>query len=129
MSVGVYIYSDLVVNILLGSGWSEANSVVGIWGITTGLVIVLCHYSSEVYRAKGRPKLSFIAQTMHIVVLVPVCFIASQYGFDELVNSRALVRLQFILVHLIIMKFIIKIPIINTFKNLLILKNRLSDNI
>lgn len=120
MSVGIFIYSDLVVKILLGDGWIEANSVVGIWGILTGIVIVLGHYSSEVYRSKGMPKLSFIAQLLHIIVLIPTCIIASYHGFSTLVNTRALVRLQGVLVHLIIMKFIIGIPIINIFKNIFI---------
>lgn len=120
MSVGIFIYSDVVVKILLGEGWSEANNVVGVWGITTGLVIVLGHYSSEVYRAKGKPKLSFIAQILHLIVLVPTCIVASIFGFSILVNARALVRLQAVLVHLIFIKFIIKMPIINTFRNIFI---------
>lgn len=120
MSVGIFIYSDVVVKILLGEAWIEANSVVGVWGIITGVVIVLGHYSSEVYRSKGMPKLSFIAQILHIIVLIPTCIIASQYGFSTLVNARALVRLQAVLVHIILMKFIIGIPIINMFKNILI---------
>lgn len=120
MSVGIFIYSDLVVKILLGNGWSEANRVVGSWAITTGLVIVLGHYSSEVYRSKGKPKLSFIAQVLHIIVVVPTCIISAKYGFNTLVYSRTLVRLQGVLVHIIFMKFIIGIPIINTFRNIII---------
>lgn len=120
MSVGIFVYSDLVVKILLGNGWSEANEVVGMWGITTGIVIVLGHYCSEVFRSKGRPKLSFISQMLHLIVIVPVCIIAPQYGFSTLVNARALIRLQSVLVKLIIIKFVIGMPIINTFKNILI---------
>lgn len=120
LSIGVFIYSDLATSILLGDGWDEANYVIGIWALISGIVIILGHYSSEVYRAKGKPKLSFIAQVLHIIVLVPICIIASQYGFYTLVNARALIRLELVIVHLIIMKFIIKMPIINTFKNIFI---------
>ena len=119
LSIGIFIYSDLAVNILMGDGWAEANHVVGIWALISGIVIVLGHYSSEVYRAKGNPKLSFIAQTLHLIVLVPTCIIAAQYGFDILVNSRALIRLELVIVNLIIM-FIVKMPILNTFKNIFI---------
>ena len=118
LSIGIFIYSDLVVSILMGSRWSEANNIVGIWALISGIVIVLGHYSSEVYRSKGKPKLSFIAQVLHIIVLVPTCIIASRYGFYTLVIARALIRLELVLVHIIIMKFIIKMPIINTFKNI-----------
>lgn len=120
MSIGIFIYRDLVVEILLGSGWEEANQVVGVWGIISGLVIILGHYSSEVYRAKGKPKLSFMAQMLHLIVLVPVCIIAGKYGFMSLVNARALVRLELVLVHIIFMKFIIKIPVGKILKNMFI---------
>lgn len=120
LSIGIFIYSDIVVWILMGEGWLEANHVIGIWALMSGIVIVLGHYSSEVYRSKGKPKLSFIAQILHIIVLVPACIMASEHGFYTLVNARALIRLELVIVHLIIMKFIIKMPIINTFRNILI---------
>lgn len=120
MSVGIFLYSDLIVKILLGSKWGEASYVMGVWALTSGIVIVLGHYSSEVYRAKGKPKLSFIAQLLHLVVLVPVCIIASKYSFDVFVTARALIRLQLVIIHILIMQFIIKIPIKDIFKNILI---------
>lgn len=118
MSIGMFIYSDIVVKILLGNKWEEANQVIGIWSLISGIVIILGHYSSEVYRAKGRPKLSFIAQILHLVVLVPVCIIASKYNFITLVKVRALIRLEGVIVHLLFMQFIIGIPIKYVFKHI-----------
>lgn len=117
LSIGIFIYSDIVSLIFLGSGWKEAESVIGIWGLISGIVIIFGSYSSEVYRAKGRPKLSFITQVLHLIVLVPVCIIASKYSFLTLVKMRALVRVQFVLVHIIFMKFAIGISIKKTFSN------------
>ncbi|WP_304406698.1 lipopolysaccharide biosynthesis protein, partial [uncultured Clostridium sp.] len=117
MAIGIFIYSDLVVDILLGEKWGEANNVIAIWGLISGIVIILGHYSSEVYRSKGMPKLSFFAQLLHLIVLIPTCIIASKYEFNTLVNVRALIRLQFILVHIILMQFIIGISIRDMFKN------------
>lgn len=120
MSVGMFIYSDLVVKIFLGEKWGDAARIVGIWALISGLVIVLAHYSSEVYRAKGKPKLSFLAQLLHLVVLIPVCMIAARGEFYDLVNARALIRIQFIIIHILIIKYIIGISIINIFKNIYI---------
>lgn len=117
MSIGVFIYSDLSVKILFGNKWSEAAPVIGIWALMSGVVIVLGHYSSEVYRAKGKPKLSFLAQILHLFILVPTCLIASNYNFLTLVYSRAIVRLQMVLVHMIIMQFIIGISVKCILKN------------
>ncbi|MEN3004731.1 lipopolysaccharide biosynthesis protein [Dehalobacterium formicoaceticum] len=117
LGIGVYLYSDLATQILLGSQWSEASGVIGIWALTSSIMIIFGHYCSEIYRAKGMPKLSFLAQILHLIVLVPACVISAKYGFWALVYTRSWIRLQFVLVHLIIMKFAIGFPVLKIFKN------------
>lgn len=117
LGIGVYLYSDLATRILLGSRWNEASNVIGIWSLTSTIMIVFGHFCSEVYRSKGRPKLSFLAQVLHLIVLVPACIISANYGFWALVYTRSFIRIQFILVHLLIMKFAIRFPIEKTFMN------------
>lgn len=117
LGVGVFLYSDLATQILLGSQWHEASGVIGVWALTSSIMIVFGRYCSEVYRAKGRPKLSFLAYMLHLVVLVPVCIISSKYGFWPLVFARSWIRMEFVLVHLIIMKVAIGIPIMKIVRN------------
>jgi len=117
LGIGVYLYSDLATQILLGSQWSEASEVIGIWALTSAIMIVFGHFCSEVYRAKGRPKLSFLAQLLHLVVLVPVCIMGAKHGFWVLVYARSWIRLELVLVHLILMKIVIEIPVLKTFRN------------
>lgn len=119
LGVGIYLYRDLTTQILLGSQWNEASDVVGVWGLTSAILIVLGNFSSEVYRAKGRPKLSFFAQILHLSILVPVCIISAKYGFWSLVYARSLIRFQMIAVHFVIMKFLIGISISSMIKNIL----------
>ncbi|MDF2675036.1 MAG: lipopolysaccharide biosynthesis protein, partial [Clostridiales bacterium] len=117
LGIGVYLHSDLATQILLGSQWTQASEVIGIWALTSSLTIVFGHFCSEVYRAKGRPKLSFLAQVLHLVVLIPTCIISSKYGFWVLVYARSIIRMEFVLVHFIFMKFAIGIPVLKTVKN------------
>lgn len=119
LGIGVFLYSDLATQIILGSQWTEASGVIGHWALTSSIMIVFGHFSSEVYRAKGKPKLSFLAQILHLIVLIPTIIISSKYGFWPLVLARTWIRMQFVLVHLILMKFAIGIPILRTFKNVL----------
>lgn len=107
LGVGVFLYSDVATQILLGDQWTEASELIGIWALTSSFVIIFGNYFSEFYRAKGNPKLSFVAQLLHLIVLVPACIISSKYGFLTLVYTRSLIRLQFIIVHFFIMKFVI----------------------
>ena len=109
LGVGMFFYSDLVTRLLLGEQWLETAGFIGLWALTGAFVIVLSHYSSEVYRAKGRPKLSVLAQVLHIVVLWPAVLIAVRYGYETLYVTRSLVRLEMILVNLVIMYVVVKI--------------------
>lgn len=118
LGVGMFCFSDLITELLLGSQWMEASRFIGFWGLTSTLTIVLAHYSSEVYRSKGRPKLSVLAQCLHIIVLWPTILIAVNYGFEVLYISRSLIRLEGILVDMVIMYMLIKISPIQMFKNI-----------
>lgn len=109
LGVGLLCYKNFITNYLLGSQWTEASFFLGWWGFTSAIMIVLAHYCSEVYRAKGKPKLSVLAQILHIIVLWPTVLIAARYGYDTLCLARALIRFQGILVNMIIMYYLIKI--------------------
>ncbi|MGO1371981.1 MAG: lipopolysaccharide biosynthesis protein, partial [Senegalia sp. (in: firmicutes)] len=119
LGVGVFLYDDLATKLLLGDQWMEASNVIGTWAITSSIMIVFGKFCSEAYRAKGRPKLSFLAQVLHLIVLVPACIISSRYGFWVLVYTRSWIRMQFVIVHFIVMKISIGIPIFKTIKNII----------
>ncbi|WP_411738684.1 lipopolysaccharide biosynthesis protein [Peribacillus sp. S4] len=117
--IGIFLYSDLVTTILLGNQWEEASVLIGIWALTSAVKIVFCNFSSEVYRAKGRPKLSFLAQILYLVVLVPTIIVSAKIGFLTLIYARSLIQFYFVLIHFILMKFAMGFPIVKTLKNLI----------
>ncbi|WP_418223291.1 lipopolysaccharide biosynthesis protein [Clostridium isatidis] len=119
MSIGIFIYRDLVTSILLGSKWAEASLFVGIWGLSSSISIVFGQYCGEVYRALGKPKISLLAQILHLVVLVPVLIITSKESFTVLIYSRSLLRVQYIIVNVLLMNYFIKIGIIKMIKNII----------
>ena len=119
LGAGIYLFRDFVTDILLGPQWLEAANFLGLWGLTSALTIVMAHYSSEVYRAKGKPKWSVFVQVSHIVFLVPVVLCSIRYGFDAFCEARSLVILQLILVNLVLMYFLVKISPLAMLKNLL----------
>lgn len=119
IGVGIYIFRDLITLILLGNQWMEASAFIGLWGLTSSITIVLAHYSSEVYRSIGKPKLSVLAQWLHIIVLGPVLLIFINEGFETLCVARSIIRLELILVQLIIMAVVIRMSITKIIANIL----------
>lgn len=117
LGIGVYLYSDFATKVLLGSQWNDAAPIIGLWSLSTAIMTVFGFFSSEAYRAQGKPKLSFFAQSLHLLFLVPVCLVAGKYGFWVFIYARTWARLQFVIVHLIIMRVSVKISIVQTFKN------------
>ena len=103
LGVGIFLFSDLITDILLGDQWGEASHFIGLWGLTSSITIVFAYYCSEVFRAKGKPKLSTLAQVVHMAFLIPTVLWAVSYGFDFLCDIRALVRLTLILINVIIL--------------------------
>lgn len=119
IGMGIFLFSDLITTILLGEQWMEASQFIGLWGLTSAITIVLAHYSSEVYRSIGKPKLSVLAQWLHIIVLWPVVLIYANKGFDSLCIARSLVRLELVVVQLILMGIVVKMNISKMFINIL----------
>ncbi len=119
MGVGIYVYKELITNILLGNQWSEAIDFIGLWGFMTAVSIIFGYYSSEAYRSKGYPKLSFLAQVLHLVVLIPVIYLSAQKGYETLIYAKSYIRIQYVLVHLLIMHFVLHISIWKMIHNVL----------
>ena len=117
MGGGLFLYSDLATNILLGSQWAEASEFLGLWALTSSLTIIFGHYNGEVYRSKGKPKLSLLAQSIHLVFLVAVLLIVSPLGFRALYIGRSLLRFQLIITGLIILWIGFKISTWSIIKN------------
>ncbi|MCM3722101.1 lipopolysaccharide biosynthesis protein [Solibacillus isronensis] len=117
IGIGLFLFSDLATQIMLGSQWTEASSIIGIWSLTSAFLIITSYFNGEVYRSKGRPKLSFISQMIHLAFIIPTCLVSIQYGFLALVFSRALIRFQGMITSFIIMKFFMNFSVFDTIKN------------
>lgn len=119
LGVGLYIFRNLVTEILLGSQWHSAAYFIGLWALSGALIVVFSHFSSEVYRSKGRPALSAISQIIHIAFIIPVVIWAIPHGFKFLCEWRSIVRLQGVLSSFFFMYFFIKINPLKMLKNVL----------
>lgn len=113
----IYLFRDFITAILLGPQWAEAAYFIGLWGLTGALTIVFSHYSSELYRALGKPKMSVLGQTLHILFLVPMIYYFISDGYDTLCLVRAMLRVQGIIVSFILVYYLTKISFVQMVKN------------
>jgi len=118
LGLGVFLYRDLATEILLGNKWSEASMIVGITAITLALRTIFSSLNSQAYRAKGKFMIPLLLQILDLGVLVPACFLSARVGFDALVYTRSIVRLDLIIPGFILMNIICGISPMMTLKKL-----------
>lgn len=108
MGMGIFLFRDLVTEVMLGSQWTEAAPFIGIWSLMEVTMIVFARFCSNVYPAVGKPNISVVSQLLYLVVLVPAVIISGQYGFRPLYITRSLIRLESVLVNFILVYITIK---------------------
>lgn len=119
LGVGIFIFSDVITEILLGDNWSEASYFIGWWGLTSSITIVLSHYCSEVYRSLGKPKISFYSQVLHLCFLIPAVLISVKHGFQCLCLVRSLIRFSGICINLVFLYHLCRISPRRMLKNVM----------
>lgn len=93
LGVGIFCFRDFLTDLLLGDQWGDASLMLGCWGLSTGVMIVFSHYCSEVFRSKGKPRVSLFCQIAYMCFMVPALYFAAQVSFDRLVVVNAAVRI------------------------------------
>ncbi len=119
LSIGIFVFKELVTDILLGSQWVEAATFISLLGLIQFVRILLCYFASEVYRAKGQPKISFFVQIIYIVILIPVVYFSSRKGFECLYQVRILTYILFAFMHLLVLKFRFSFKIFSMLKTII----------
>lgn len=94
LGFGIFFFRDFLTNVLLGNAWNEASLMLGCWGLSSGLTIVFGHYCSEVFRAKGKPKVSLVCQCIYMLIMVPTLFISASIDFTCLVLANSVIRVM-----------------------------------
>lgn len=117
LGFGAFVFRELATQILLGSQWMETADFLGLWFLTSSITIVFSNYNSEAYRSKGRPKLSILVQVLHLLVLIPVLLWGVHQDYRVLTWSRALVRLQIIIVSALVMRSYVGIRFVESLRN------------
>ena len=118
IGIGLFVFQDFVVDLLLGPQWKLAGIVLGSWALSSAIMTVTANLISEVFRAKGVPNLSFWTQILHLVVLIPVIYICIQYDFSTFVYARSIVRMEMLMVAMIFLALFIHMSALRVITNI-----------
>lgn len=94
LGAGIFIFRNMVTYILLGSQWSEASLIIGLWGLIICESVILNDFSGTILLSKGKPKLIFIANFIQILLTIPALLWSSHYSFELMVIVSAIIRIQ-----------------------------------
>lgn len=109
LGIGIFLYRDLVVNILFGNKWMEAANIIGVAALVIPFKISISSLVSICYISKGKANISALSQMLYIIPLIPISVLALKMGFWEFVYIRNLFIFELIIVNLIFLNYIMKI--------------------
>lgn len=104
IGVGIFIFQDIAVSILMGTQWHESNFYVGLRGLVGCTSVVFNSMASEALRAKGLPRLSTLSQLLYFPVMFVVMYVTAPLGFDKLAIGTCLCSLELDFVKIVILK-------------------------
>lgn len=104
MGVGLFMFRTLATTIALGYQWQEATLFIGIWSLSTCISIAFSYICDDIYRAVGKPKISFITHAINIIVLIPVVASYAEKDFHSLIVVRSLVPLVLLIANCFALK-------------------------
>lgn len=108
LGFGIFMFSGMITDVMLGVQWIEAKPYIGIWGLMEVITVVFSRFCSNIYPAVGKPRISVVVQILHLVVLIPAVYTAISYSFNTLFYVRAFVRLELVAVNMIFAYYCIR---------------------
>lgn len=115
----IFLYSDLITRIFLGSQWTEAAPLIGIWGLIHCFSLTINRFCSNAYVALNKPHISVILSSLFAIVTIPTILISSQYGFQTMFVARTLTKLWLLSLHLITIFLLIRLSPFKVIGNIL----------
>lgn len=117
LGIGIFLYRDLIVTILLGEKWFSVAYLVGIWGFVISMIAIYGTFCREAYRAVEKPQISLYVQLIHFLFLIPIFIWISHLQYNDFVLIRSLAFLQILFVHSYYMKKLFNISLLKMLVN------------
>ncbi len=118
LGMAVYVFSDAVTMILLGSKWMEISSLIGSVGLGLSFCAITAQYNSDYFRALGKPKVAFCVQGIYAVIMVPSLLLAVKHSFSMLCIVTGVLNVVYSFISITAMHIIFRLNITKYVKNM-----------
>lgn len=90
MGMGLFLFSNIIEEIIFGDSWEGVGFVIGVLGLMNGLLFFI-RLNGEGYRAKGRADLNTKIMLINLVLYSIVYLTTIRYGLHVFLIFRAVV--------------------------------------
>lgn len=119
IGLGIFLYSDLITNILLGGQWHESAPIIGIWGLMHAFTLLLSRNYTNAFIAIGKPKIPVIVQAIYAAILIPAIILSADISFNCVYITRSFMRIWHIALNMLFIFITIRLSIFKTLSNLI----------
>lgn len=81
LGVFVFVYRDMITDILLGSTWIEASTIIGLYSLTCTISISFGNFYSDAIRALGRPLNLVVIDAVYLISILALLYFANTITF------------------------------------------------
>lgn len=111
IGVGVWMFSEIVTNILLGSQWIEIASFLGFYTFCFSMYSAISPISFEAFRAIGKPALSALVYLIQNGLLIGMLLLFSKNGFKAICDITAVSMVLIVPVQLLLLRHSLNIKL------------------
>ncbi|MBR5642975.1 MAG: lipopolysaccharide biosynthesis protein [Salinivirgaceae bacterium] len=119
IGIGIFLYSDLITKILLGSQWCEAAPIIGIWGMMHAVSLLLNRSYTNTFIAIGKPRIPVLIQALYASALIPAIIISANISFNAVYTTRTFIKIWLIVLNCSFIFFTIKLSFFKTITHIL----------
>ena len=119
MGVGMFLFRELLTSLALGKEWAEAANLLGYWSLSSCVSIAFGYICDDIYRATGKPKLSFYVHLATVAALIPAVLVSAKMGYEVLIVVRSLLVIVGLVAREIALRRCSDVSMLRFFKNCL----------
>lgn len=118
MGLLMFLFKDIIVMILLGESWVDANFLIGAWGFVLCESVIFADIGSIATIAKGKPINIFYSNLIQVFLLLIFSLFVNKLNFYDTIVVLCIIRVQLTVTHFYFAKQVSNIKIKDVIYNI-----------